>query len=334
MNIYDISQKSGVSIATVSRVMNHSKNVSEKTRQKVLAVMEEAGYQPNAFARGLTLNTMHTIGLLCADTSDPYLGAAVSYLEQGLRQKSYDSLLGCTGYGWEEKVKCTKLLLSRHVDALIYIGSNFVDPEGEKNDYLLQAAGRIPVIMVNGYLKGKNAYSVLCDDVQASRAAARRLLLAGYRRPVFLFRAATYSALRKQQGFSLALSDAQLPQGKEQILSCTGTLAENTALLSRHFAEYPFDAVLAADDELAVAALKFARDAGLSVPEDLAVIGYNNSILSMCCQPELTSIDNRLEFLCGTAVSILMSLMEGKSAPEKTELSAEIVLRATTPNHY
>ena len=81
MNIYDISQKAGVSIATVSRVLNNNKNVSEGTRQKVLTVMEEEGYQPNAFARGLTLNTMKTVGLLCADSSDPYLGSAINYLE-------------------------------------------------------------------------------------------------------------------------------------------------------------------------------------------------------------------------------------------------------------
>ena len=82
MNIYDISQKSGVSIATVSRVLNNSKNVSEKTRKKVLAVMEQESYQPNAFARGLMINTMQTIGLQCADSSDPYLGRAITCLEQ------------------------------------------------------------------------------------------------------------------------------------------------------------------------------------------------------------------------------------------------------------
>lgn len=334
MNIYDISQKSGVSIATVSRVLNHSKNVSEKTRQKVLAVMEEEDYQPNAFARGLMLNTMHTIGLLCADTSDPYLGRSVYFLEQGLRKHSYDSLLCCTGYDRAQKEKCTDMLLARHVDALVFIGSNFIDPEDEQNAYLYRAASQVPVLLVNGLLKGKNLYSILCDDREASRHATARLLLTGSLRPLFLLRAPSFSGLRKQDGFLRALSDAGIPAQPEQILHAPEGLLQAEELLLQRYGDYPFDAVLASDDELAVAALKFACKKGLSVPSDIAVVGYNNSILAHCCEPELTSVDNRPEYLCDTAVTLLMSLMDGKSAPEKIELSAEMIPRATTPINF
>lgn len=81
MNIYDVSQMAGVSIATVSRVLNGSPKVSEKTKEKVIRVMEEMGYTPNVFARGLGLNTMKTIGIMCPDSSDPYMANAVYYLE-------------------------------------------------------------------------------------------------------------------------------------------------------------------------------------------------------------------------------------------------------------
>ena len=83
MNIYDVSEHAGVSIATVSRVLNGNPNVSEKTREKVLKVMDELGYTPNVFARGLGLNTMQTIGIMCSDSSDPYLAGAIYYLERG-----------------------------------------------------------------------------------------------------------------------------------------------------------------------------------------------------------------------------------------------------------
>lgn len=86
MTIYDVSEKAGVSIATVSRVLNGSNNVSEQTRQKVLAVIEACGYTPNAFARGLGLNSMNTIGILCADSSDLYLANAIYHIEQELRK--------------------------------------------------------------------------------------------------------------------------------------------------------------------------------------------------------------------------------------------------------
>ena len=98
MNIYDVSRQAGVSIATVSRVLNGNAKVSEATRQKVLKVMEEMGYTPNVFARGLGLNTMQTVGIMCADSSDSYLATAIYYLEQELRNYDYDVLLCCTGY--------------------------------------------------------------------------------------------------------------------------------------------------------------------------------------------------------------------------------------------
>ena len=97
MNIYDVSKRAGVSIATVSRVLNGNPNVSEKTRTKVLTVMAESGYTPNVFARGLGLGTMKTIGIMCSDSSDPYLANAIYHLERQLRSHGYDSLLCCTG---------------------------------------------------------------------------------------------------------------------------------------------------------------------------------------------------------------------------------------------
>ena len=96
MNIYDISKQAGVSIATVSRVLNGSDKVSPATREKVLQVIDQNSYTPNAFARSLGLNSMHTVGILCADSSDVYLASAIYYLERELRQNSYASMLCCT----------------------------------------------------------------------------------------------------------------------------------------------------------------------------------------------------------------------------------------------
>ena len=99
MNIYDISKLAGVSIATVSRVLNGNEKVSEKTKKKVLEVIEQQGYTPNIFARGLGLNTMKTIGILCTDASDIYQAKAIFYIEDSLRSQGYDSILCCSGFG-------------------------------------------------------------------------------------------------------------------------------------------------------------------------------------------------------------------------------------------
>ena len=103
MTIYDISKMAGVSIATVSRVLNGNTNVTPKTKKKVLDIIEQSGYTPNAFARGLGLNSMNTIGILCADSSDLYLAKAIYHIERNLRAGGYNSILCCTGYDLENK---------------------------------------------------------------------------------------------------------------------------------------------------------------------------------------------------------------------------------------
>ena len=136
MNIYDVSEKAGVSIATVSRVLNGNERVSERTREKVLAVMEECGYTPNAFARGLGLNTMKTIGVMCADSSYPYQAKAIYYIEQNLRANGYDCILCCTGDALERKKECMELLLTKKVDGIILVGSSFVYDKKSENKYM------------------------------------------------------------------------------------------------------------------------------------------------------------------------------------------------------
>ena len=112
LTIYDISKKAGVSIATVSRVLNGSDNVRPSTRKKVMDVIEKYDYTPNAFARGMGLHTMHTIGILCADSSDLFLAKAVYYLEQELQASGYESLLCCTGYNPDVRKNYVNLILS------------------------------------------------------------------------------------------------------------------------------------------------------------------------------------------------------------------------------
>lgn len=148
MTIYDISEKAGVSIATVSRVLNGACNVSAQTRQKVLSVIEACGYTPNAFARGLGLNSMNTIGILCADSSDLYQANAVYHIERELRQNNYNCILCCTGYGLEDKQKYLNLLVNKKVDSVILVGSAFIADNDAENDYIREAAKEIPVLLL------------------------------------------------------------------------------------------------------------------------------------------------------------------------------------------
>ncbi|MBE5962511.1 MAG: LacI family transcriptional regulator [Lachnospiraceae bacterium] len=331
MNIYDVSQQAGVSIATVSRVMNGNPNVSEKTKQKVLDVMKEIGYTPNVFARGLGLNTMKTIGIMCADSSDPFLANAVYYLEQNLRKSGYDSFLCCTGYELHNKQKYLKLLLSKRVDAIVMVGSSFLESNKKDNAYIIEAAKEVPIMLINGYLNHSNIYCTLCDDHQAVYDIVNRLIKENRKHILYLYHSKSYSGLQKLNGYKDAIHANDLPLEDGLMQLCTNNMYETKdQLLHLYQNGLKFDAVVAAEDVLAIGSLKFAKAAGLKIPEDICVIGYNNSILATCCDPELTSIDNHVETLCITTINTLMRVLGGHDVPNKTTISNDLILRDTT----
>lgn len=340
MNIYDISKKAGVSIATVSRVINGADNVSEKTRAKILKIMEESGYMPNAFARGLGRGTMETIGIMCSDASDIYLANAIYFLETALRSHGYDSILCCTGYSLENKQKSFELLRSKKVDAIILVGSKFVEMEAENNTYILEGAKEQPVMLVNGYLEGENIYSTLCDDAGGMCEAVVRLVQSGCRDLVYLYTSASHSGMEKLAGVRRGFKRCGLPYDPKRIVQCKKDFYEAADVLEKLYEAKPFDAVLTSSDNTGIGALKFAMRRGLRVPEDLSIISFNNSILARSANPELTSVDSKIRDLCDTTVASLMKLLNPKTdaegriilpkVPHKVVIKTGLIERGTT----
>lgn len=182
MNIYDIAKLAGVSIATVSRVVNDSPKVSEKTKERVRKVMEENDYTPNIFARGLGLGSMNTLGIVCPDVADAYMAKAVSYLEKNLQGYGYDCILYCSGYDEEDKQQAVERILKKQIDALILIGSDYVPESDEFSNCIYNAAKQLPVFLINGYMEGDNIYCVLVDDFQAVYDVMEELIFCGKRK--------------------------------------------------------------------------------------------------------------------------------------------------------
>lgn len=334
MTIYDISKKAGVSIATVSRVINGSPKVSRATKEKVLKVIEESGYSPNIFARGLGLNTINVIGLLCADSSDPFLAEAVYYIEQGLHQNHYDVILCCTGYELGQKQKYTDVILSKRVDAIVFVGSNYIEESDQNNEYIRAAARQVPVMLLNGALDASNVYSTLCDDCSAMCKVTSMLLNSGVEDILYFYNSSSYSGRQKLSGFKEAFRLANKPIRKEMLKYINSrdlSVSEICDFLCNERAKgLKFSAVVCADDKLAIGALKYARKNGLRVPDELSVTGFNNLSIATYCEPELTSVDTKLESVCGHCVSSLMSVLSGKEIPTSTVFSYEIVKRGST----
>ena len=336
MTIYDISEKAGVSIATVSRVLNGSRSVSEKTKRKVLDVINRYEYTPNAFARGLGLNTMKTIGIICADSSDLYLAKAIYHIEQKLRANDYDSILCCTGYDLDAKAAAVNLLLTKKVDGIILVGSNFIYEDESDNQYVVDAAAQLPLMLLNAALDAPNIYSVISDDFTSMYDATLQMISTGVSDIVYFYNSTSYSGKKKLAGYRTAMKEKNLPTESGLLQFYQGSHEDIPAmtehLMKLHNEGLQFHGVIASDDTLALAAVKYAKLMGYSIPEDFSVLGYNNSMLVNCCDPELTSIDNKLETLCQHLITTLMGVLEGNEMPKKTVFSGEIVRRGTTRN--
>lgn len=324
MNIYDIAQHSGVSIATVSRVLNGSPNVSTKTREKVLEVIQQQDYTPNAFARGLGLNSMKMIGILCTDIQDTFYSKAVSLVEGLLRQSGFNTLLSCTGNGLDNKKKSLELILSQRVDAVILVGSAF--KESADNSHIENAAKQVPVIIINGFVELDNTYCVLCDERSAVCQNVKLLHKQGYEDILYLYDTLTYSGCEKIAGYKEGLQQSGL-EFNDTIMVKVNKSLEDAAIKINEMIEngIKFTAIMASEDLLAIGALKALQKKHIDMP----VIGFNNSILALCSSPSLTSVDNMIDTMCPTAITMLKDILSGKNVPLKVVVYSKLVERET-----
>ncbi|WP_367925737.1 LacI family DNA-binding transcriptional regulator [uncultured Ruthenibacterium sp.] len=322
MNIYDIACLAGVSTATVSRVLNHSGRVSEASRKKVEEVIAREGYIPNAFAHNLNTKKSRTIGIICPVISDPNHAYPVAELSKLLRANGFEILLISTVSNDDSKRPYFVSLINRQVDAAILIGCNCSRQEQEDFVY---AAKHVPVFVLNGKVEGPNIYCTLCDEKSAAEQVVKKFTEAGYQRVLYLYDSETYSGEMKLAGYKEGMrkysqAEPLVVQVQDELSSFYKTLDTVRDMIG----QVEFDAILTADDSLAIGAVKALGEAGR---RDVPAVGFNNTILSRCATPELSSVDNRMKQQCALTVQTLLSVLQGEKAPACVTLDAQLIER-------
>ena len=322
MNIYDIAEKSGVSIATVSRVLNNADNVRTQTRERVLQVMKEAGYSPNPIARGLSRGSMRMVGVLCTNIRDPFYAAAVGYIEEHLREQDLTAILRCTGNDAEAKRQALDYMAQQNVDAVILVGSAF--QEDEDNTHIAAAAQHMPIIIINGYVDIPNVYCVRCDERTAIADLVQLLIRRNRQRILLLHSHKTFSCRQKIAGYLDGHAATGTLTDEARIVEVQPLLGDINACIKQLLVKgVSFDSVIGTEDILAIGAQKALQRIGLNMP----IIGFNNSPIAQCCSPELTTIDNEPEKMCSTALTILRDLLEGRPTERCVTIQAHLVQR-------
>lgn len=329
ITIYEIAQQAGVSISTVSRVVNNKDNVNAKTRKRVLKILEKNNYNPNEAARGLVTNSSRMIGILLTDIRTTHHTEGIYYIQQELEEYGYCFLIMNTGREDSEKARYIKLLSQRRVEGAILVGSTF------QNEMVKEAISTylpsIPVFLANGYLDLPNCYGVIADEKQGVIQCMQYFSNLGKRRPVFLVDYATPSNKTKMEGFSEGCAK-YFSSCISPILIESGTdfdsYYQTTIKLIKEMPE--IDAIITSEDSIAAGVLKALHDLKIAVPDQVAIIGINNSSLTEMTSPTLTSLDNMLLDLSITIAQNLSAVLQGRPVAKKVMIYSKIVRREST----
>lgn len=278
MNIYDIAKEAGVSISTVSRVMNKKENVNPATRKKVEEILEKNNYTPSAIARGMVSKTMKTVAILTVDIRVPHYSRTAYTIEREFSRRGYEVLLCNTGGELSETVKYLRTVQEKKVDGIVLVGSVFNTLC--KKEEIGKLLKNTPVVLADGKLE-LPSYGI-------------------------------------HNGKGYVIETERSIEG--------GMRAVNQLLLDKK----EFTGIVCGEDLTAVGAVKALLHAGLRVPEDVAVTGYNNSDYAAICEPELTTVDNKPEMVAMMSVQLLTSLIEKTEAYSSCTIQPELVKGRTT----
>jgi LacI family transcriptional regulator len=286
--IYEVSKLAGVSLATVSRVINNSGRVREGTRRKVVTAMDELGYRPNSIAQALASNRSNCVGVLVSELHGPFYGAMLSTIERTLRGAGKFAIFTAGHSDAAREKEGMQFLMSRSCDAMI------LHVEALSDEYLRECReNMIPFVVVNRDVAGLSDRCISLNNERGGYLATRLLLQLGHRRIAYVSGPLAWSDARERlQGHNRALAEQGIEP--DPTLLFEGDYQESggcRALKTLLDKEVRFTAIVCANDEMAAGAMDVARDRGLDVPGDLSIVGFDNAPLSRYLHPKLSTVD-------------------------------------------
>jgi len=331
MTIYSIAEEAGVSASTVSRVINNKPGVNPETRKKIQELLERRHYHPDVAARGLVSGDTRIIGILVADIRNTHYTEGAYYIERAMSQSGYNSLIFNTGNDAPSIRKSVESLMCRKPAAVAMIGSTFQTGAVEEiiRDYLRDT----PVVIANGILDLPNVYGVVSDEEQGVENCIRYLTKRGKKKIAFINDADTASNRSKLRGYTKGIRE-NIGDRCEPIvvnMESNNSRADSINATRQLLDQYgDVDGIIYASDFIAAAGLTALRERGKRIPEDIAVIGINNSAYAEISYPRLTSLDNKLARVSEICARTIRAVLEGEDVPHTRKIYSDIVPREST----
>jgi LacI family transcriptional regulator len=286
-NIYEVAELAGVSLATVSRVINPGAKVSEKTRQKVLSAMQQLGYQPNSIAQSLATRSSNSVGVIVSELHGPFFGAMLSAIEQTLKGAGKFVLVAAGHSNEEQEREAVRFLVSRNCDALIVHCERLSDKFLVDHDH-----EKTPLVVMNRKVRGLADRCFSLNNELGGFLATQSLLKRKHKKIAYVSGPLDWvDARQRLAGHKRALAEAGVKF--DDRLLCEGDYHETggqdalTALLAK---KIPFTALVCANDEMAAGAMAAAHERGLDLPRELSIVGYDDAPISRYVYPKLTTV--------------------------------------------
>ncbi|TCL61481.1 LacI family transcriptional regulator [Hydrogenispora ethanolica] len=325
ISIKDVAKAAGVSITTVSRVLNNSYPVNEQTKQKVLETVDKLNFQPNAIARGLVSKKTHTIGISVPYITNMFFTEVVQGIADQLKRIGYSLILSHTQGDGDEEMKVIQNFLNRQVDGII-----IMDPfiESVSPEFYREIHAQIPTVIVNKYFSSDELVFVINDEEQGAYEGTDYLLRLGHRKLVFVSGFDGYASNVKRAGFMKALAHHRIPDEDYLILEGDFTSEGTYRLLRKELKRLKnYSAIFCANDLMAIGAMKALRSQGYQVPQDFSVLGFDNIGISSLFIPGITTVSQNIYDLGRVSGQTIIKLLEGKKVPSRHVLKTSLVIR-------
>lgn len=326
VTIYDVAGAAKVSLATVSRVLNNPEKVNPDTRDKVLAVIKELGYRPNAIARGLASRKTTTVGVVISDITR----ASTSQLLGGIIDiaKLYNYSIKIFAMAGETDVEDSmRNVIAEQVDGVLFCNDELDEAQMEIVKQRM-AESNIPLVLTNVVYDNCDLPSVSIDYEESAYELINEMLSKGRKNIYLLSTVRKYSVNEKKEaGYIRAMNEAGL---EPKIFRTSGDININTPHFNEYFANNKVDATLAVRDSIAISFMNVLADMGKKVPDDVLVAGFQNTKYAMLSRPALTCIDTPVYDIGAVAMRLLTKLMKQEEVDSThVVLPHTVVMRST-----
>jgi DNA-binding LacI/PurR family transcriptional regulator len=323
-----VARKVGVSEATVSRVLNEKPGVSDATRKAVLTALDVLGYERPTKLRG---ERARLVGLVLPELQNPIFPAFADVVGAALAQNGYTPVLCTQTTGGVSEADYIQLLLEQQVSGVVFAGGLYTQESAPHEHYGVLRDLKLPTVLVSAPVPGLGFPTVSCDDAVATRLAVQHLLQLGHTEIGFVLGPRDHvPSSRKFESARHELRAAGIELQDRRVVRSLYSLEAGQAAAAR-LLETGVTGIVCASDPLALGAMRAVRRAGLSVPHDVSVIGYDDSALMSCVEPPLTTVRQPIEAMGRMVMELLIGQISGEqSSIEEFLFEPELVVRGSS----